>query len=205
MARKVLVGLAVVLALCAPAAAQEAAEAEGAEVYLLRSGDVVEVSVLEDGSLNRQVLIRPDGKISLPIAGTLTAEGVSPEELQARIRSALAADFREAPTVTVSLVRSTAPPEEEVDAVEIYVIGQVGAPGRIQLLEPIDVLQALAIAGGPGIFAATERIQIRRRDENGGETVTLFDYTAVEEGSGIALQMVGDGDVIVVPERGLFE
>jgi polysaccharide export outer membrane protein len=67
------------------------------------------------------------------------------------------------------------------------------------------VLQALAIAGGPTPFAASSRIQIRRRDENGGETVRLFDYETIEEGAGHELLLVGHGDVVVVPERGLFE
>ncbi|WP_285672079.1 polysaccharide biosynthesis/export family protein [Paralimibaculum aggregatum] len=187
------------------AVAQDVASAEAEiENYLLKSGDVVEISVLEDSSLNRQVLVRPDGKISMPLAGTIVAEGRTPEALQATIRSALAKDFLEPPTVTVSLVSSSSEVDTE-DLQTFYVLGQVAAPGRFQALEPVDVLQALAVAGGPGIFAAKSRIQIRRRDENGGETVTLFDYNAVEEGAGVALQMISDGDIVVVPERGLFE
>ncbi len=172
--------------------------------YMLQPGDTVDISVLEDSSLNRQVLVRPDGRISLPLAGTITAEGRSPEELQAEIRNRLADDFIEPPTVTVSLT-GTSVAEEELDVVSIYVIGQVGSPGRFEVDGPVDVLQALALAGGPGIFAAKSRIQIRRRTEAGGETVTLFDYTAVEEGIGVELQVIDDGDVVVVPERGLFE
>ncbi len=175
------------------------------EVYLLGPRDVIDISVLEDSSLNRQVLVRPDGKISMPLAGTIDAAGRTPEDLQEAIREALAADFIEPPTVTVSLISARPQDQEEEDILLIYVIGQVASPGRFEILEPINVLQALAIAGGPGVFAATTRIQIRKRDENGGETVTLFDYDAVQEGSGIALLEIGDGDVIVVPERGLFE
>jgi len=185
--------------------AEPAAEASLVEAYRLGPGDVIEVSVLEDSSLNRQVLVRPDGKISLPLAGTIDAAERTPEELQAAIRNALAEDFIEPPTVTVSLITARADLDEEDEVQLIYVIGQVANPGRFEILEPVNVLQALAIAGGPGVFAATRRIQVRKRDENGGETVTLFDYDAVQDGSGIALLEVGDGDVIVVPERGLFE
>ncbi|MEO0621394.1 MAG: polysaccharide biosynthesis/export family protein [Pseudomonadota bacterium] len=196
--------LAIMLgAVMAPQASAQSDEAAEAEVYVLVPGDVVEISVLEDSSLNRSVLVRPDGKISLPLAGTLDAEDRTPEELQAAIRDRLAEDFIEPPTVTVSLVNTAA--EEDEDLQLIYVIGQVGNPGRFEIEDPVDMLQALAIAGGPSVFAATTRIQLRKRDENGGETVTLFDYDAVQEGNGTGLLVVDDGDVVVVPERGLFE
>lgn len=204
MLRKFLFGIfAALMSMAMTASAQDDGTAESGD-YLLNAGDVVEISVLEDSSLNRQVLVRPDGKVSMPLAGTVVAEGRTPEDLQEAVQQALAKDFLEPPTVTVSLV-SSATTAAEMDTHKIYVIGQVPSPGRIEVLEPIDVLQALAIAGGPGLFAAKHRIQIRRRNETGGETVSLFDYTAVEDGNGIALHMVSDGDVVVVPERGLFE
>jgi polysaccharide export outer membrane protein len=170
---------------------------------VLKPGDVVEISVLEDSSLNRQALVRPDGKISMPLAGTLQAADRTPEALQADLRQRLAKDFIEAPTVTVSLVSASA--DEDEDLRFIYVLGQVANPGRFEVTEPLNILQALAIAGGPGVFAAKSRIQLRKRDENGGETVRLFDYAAVEDGSGHELLVVGYGDIVVVPERGLFE
>lgn len=192
-------------ALGGPAAAQQeaAVEPEAVEPYVLNPGDVLEISVLEDSSLNREVLVRPDGMITVPLAGTVQAAGRTPEALQEILRARLAEDFIEPPTVTVSLA-STGEAEEE-DALFIYVIGQVASPGRHEILEPVGVLQALAIAGGPTPFAASSRIQIRRRDENGGETVRLFDYETIEEGAGHELLLVGHGDVVVVPERGLFE
>jgi len=185
-----------------------AQEAEGEDVFMLSPGDTVSVSVLEDASLNRDLLVRPDGLVSFPLAGALQAEGRSPEALAAAIRARLSQDFIEPPTVTVALTSTATETEEEEEEDRlkfIYVIGQVGSPGRHEIEEPVDVLRALAIAGGPGVFAATSRIQLRRRDENGGETVTLFDYEAVQEGAGIRLLEVGDGDVVVVPERGIFE
>lgn len=203
MLRTVAVAFGLLLGGLSPALAQEAAKAAAGGDYVLAPGDVIDISVLEDSSLNRQVLVRPDGKISLPLAGTLDAEGQTPEALQTVIRERLSEDFIEPPTVTVSLVQTAADAEE--DAKFIYVLGQVANPGRFEIEEPVDVLKALAIAGGPGVFAAKTRIQLRRRDENGGETVTIFDYEAVEEGVGLRHLVVGSGDVLVVPERGLFE
>lgn len=181
-----------------------AAAQDGA--YLVQPGDRLEVSVLEDPGLNRTVLVRPDGRISLPLAGTLTAQDRSPEAVAAAVRRALAADFVQPPTVTVSLVGIGAAQGDIVDgSVSIYVIGQVGRPGVYQVALPIDALQALALAGGPGAFAAVERIQVRRRT-GGGEQVLLLNYELVEDGFvPSALIGLADGDVIVVPERGLFE
>lgn len=200
MFRSMAMVIGLLVAALVPAGAQEVATGD----YVLGPGDVIEISVLEDSSLNRQVLVRPDGKVSLPLAGTLEAQGRTPEALQEVIRSRLAQDFIEPPTVTVSLV-STATAAAAAETKFIYVLGQVANPGRFEITEPVDVLKALAIAGGPGVFAAKKRIQLRRRDDNGGETVTVFDYTAVEEGNGLQLLVVGSGDVLVVPERGLFE
>ncbi len=88
-------------------------------------------------------------------------------------------------------------------------LGEVARPGFYQYdpAEPITVIKALALAGGIGPFAARERIQVR---ELVGETqvLRLFDYEAFEEGqiaSSRDLEVLSDGAVIVVPERGLFE
>lgn len=175
-----------------------------AQDYTLQPGDTIEITVLEDPGLNRTVLVRPDGKISLPLAGTLDVEGLTPEAVQSALRRRLAQDFIEAPTVTVSL-QGVGQEEALEDVTSIYVLGQVAQPGRIDLEAPVDLLQALAIAGGPSPFAAVNRIQVRRRGP-GPETVLLFDYELVEDGLAVLDPIeLRDGDVVVVPERGLFE
>ncbi len=171
------------------------------EPYRLQPGDVVDIAVIEDPSLNRQALVRPDGKISMPLAGALTAEGRTPEELQGAIRSALRRDFVTPPSVSVALISTV----ETQELLDMYVLGAVARPGRLDLEEPVDVLQALAIAGGVTPFAAKSRIQIRRV-ENGAPVVILFDYELLEDGATPwEPTMLRAGDVIVVPERGLFE
>ena len=186
------------------------APAATAQDFTLSPGDVIDISVLEDANLSRQALVRPDGKISLPIAGTITAVDRTPEQVRAAIVARLRDDFVTDPTVTVSLV-SLAPEnqeeEEEIEVGQIFVIGQVNQPGAFQFEEeePLTVLQALALARGPDVFAAKSRIQIRRQTENGEEIIT-FNYDDVEEGLVMSDQlMLVDGDVIVVPERGIFE
>jgi polysaccharide export outer membrane protein len=177
-----------------------------AQDYLLQPGDRIEVSVLEDPGLNRTVLVRPDGRISLPLAGTVMAGGQTPEAVQSAIRRALSRQFVQPPTVTVALV-SLADPAAAAAAgsATVYVVGEVNRPGALNVTLPIDVLQALALAGGPGTFAARQRIQVRRRGA-GGETVLLFDYDMIEDGLVPSAEIaLADGDVIVVPERRLFE
>lgn len=188
-----------------------------AGAYLLKSGDVIEISVLEDANLNRRALVRPDGRISMPLAGEVVAAGRSLEAVQSDVRARLQGSFVNPPTVTASLVALApppipappAPPEPEEPPVlfSVYVLGEVQRPGMYEYdsEKPITVLQALTLAGGPATFAARNRIQIRRMGE-GGETLTLFNYDALEtDATPSPLQPLGDGDVIVVPERSLFD
>jgi polysaccharide export outer membrane protein len=188
--------------LCVTGLAQ--AQTDSAGNYLLEPGDLIDISILEDPTLNRQALIRPDGNISMPLAGTIAAAGQTPEAVQRLIRRRLSKDFVKPPTVTVSLA---AVAEENVwEDPAFYVLGEVNEPGRYNFdgEKPITVLQALSLAGGLDVFAARKRVQIRRYAGD-NETLLLFDYDAVESGEG-SLQplFIEDGDVIVVPERGIF-
>ena len=181
------------------------AQTEAAGDYTLAPGDQLDISVLEDPSLNRQVLVRPDGKISMPLAGTIEAAGRTPEEVQSLIRQRLAKDFIEPPTVTVSLLALGL--EEDILLPAFYVLGEVAQPGRFAFEEekPVTVLQALALAGGPGVFAARKRIQIRRYGAE-GSALQVFNYDAVEDGEELPPPLfLQDGDVVIVPERGIFE
>ena len=187
-----------------------AAVAASAQTYSIQRGDRLSIQVLEDPGLNSQVLVRPDGQISLPIVGAVQAEGVSPEQLSQQLSAALAANFRQPPNVTVSLLSVGGGElllgEELVPQIVVYVIGEVGRPGAIEVPEGASVLQALAAAGGLGRFAAERRIQIRSRTEEGQEVIRTFDYDAITEGGPIETPItLTNGDIIVAPERNLFE
>jgi len=194
--------LAVAGALAAPAAAQDG-------YYQIKPGDVLNVSVLEDPNLSSQVLVRPDGRISMPIAGSVMAKGNSPERLEAILRSRLAQGFELTPTVTVSVAQvalATAEQlaEEEVVINTYFLMGQVARPGPVAVEDPLTLLQALALVGGPGPFADGEKIQVRRRGEDGIEELLFFDYSLVEDGMPVTDIELQDKDLIFVPERGLF-
>lgn len=171
--------------------------------FRLGPGDVLLVNVLEDPTLDTEVLIRPDGLITVPLAGTVVAAGRTPEEVAAAIREQLASNFVEPPTVSVVLRALARLGEERL--LTIYVIGQVARPGQILIEEPIGFLQALALAGGVGLFGKADEIQVRQVDEAGVERVLVLDYEAIEEGGVVPRVILDDGDTILVPERGLFD
>ena len=183
------------------------AAAQGGGVYTLKPGDVVSITVLEDPLLDREVLGAPDGRVAMPLAGSLVAAGRTPAQLAGTVRARLRSRFVDPPTVTVSLVTLG-----EKDAGEqnvVYVLGEVTRPGRYEYdpKKPITILQALTLAGGPSPFAAIARIQIRERT-GGTETLRLFDYEAAADGAlntDRDLAALADDAVVIVPERGLFE
>jgi len=182
-----------------------------AQGYRIQAGDLLRVEVLEDSTVNREVLVAPDGYITVPLAGNIRVSGASLPEAERRVRSALEDNFATPPTVVVSLLQLRevviAPPEPvvEPDPENIFVIGEVNNPGSVQLEEGLTLLQTLALAGGLTDFAAVKRIQLRRV-ENGSERVYNLNYQSVLDGvSNVGRAQMHAGDVIVVPARRLFE
>ena len=185
-----------------------AASAE--EGYRVRAGDTLTIEVLQDPALNRAALVLPDGRFSFPFAGTLSASGRTIGQIEAALSSAIAANFNAAPDVFVSVTpgerrRSTGGSSTPA-SIDVYFLGEVGAPGPKTLEIGTTILQALSTSGGFTNFAATKRVQLRRTDQNGLQSVYEINYDALEQGAlirnDVALQ---DGDVILVPERRLFE
>lgn len=180
-----------------------------AQDYQIRAGDTLTIEVLEDPGLNRSVLVLPDGSFSFPFAGTTRASGRSVGDVQAALTSALAPNFAATPNVVVSV---GALAERVVGTgtgrqMPIYVLGEVNTPGKIEVLRGTTLLQFLAESGGFTRFAATNRVQLRRTDSRTGqESIRNFDYRAATRGAlGAGSVVLQAGDVIIVPERKLFE
>ncbi len=180
-----------------------------ADNYRIKTGDTLQIEVLEDANLSRPVLVLPDGNINFPFAGTIRAAGRTVGTVQSDIVSQLAPNFNVSPNVFVS-VASLAPPRPVAPPVirtyGVYAMGEINTPGRLDIdtKEGVTILQAIATAGGFTRFAATNRIELRRvNPKTGQETKYLFDYKG---GRGISgATPLQEGDVIVVPERRLFE
>ena len=178
--------------------------------YELRPGDSLQVEVLEDPSLNRTVLVLPDGSITFPMVGTIPAAGRSVNDVKAQLADGLVSNFASKPNVFVSVstlaVRPAATPRA-ARTIGVFVMGEVTTPGRADVAPGTTILQFLAQAGGFTRFAAQKRIQLRRTDsKTGAEQVYLFNYDGTGgNGSIRGSTKLQPGDVIVVPQRRIFE
>ena len=175
--------------------------------YRIQPGDTLQVEVLEDPNLNRGVLVLPDGSISFPLAGTVRAGGRNVDQVAQSLTAELAGNFAVEPTVLVSVAALAPDREPEPELIDVYIVGEVNAPGRREIQPGTTLLQFLAEAGGLSRFAAEKRIQLRRVDTaSGKETVYRFNYRSMGGSDSISgTTVLAPGDVIVVPERRLFE
>ena len=179
--------------------------------YQIRAGDVLSIEVLEDPSLNREVLILPDGSFSFPFAGTLRASGLTVGQVENAVTRGIAPNFASEPNVfvTVRQVQPVAPRGGPAAprTIEVYFLGEVNAPGPTAIPPGSTFLQALSFSGGFTPFAAQRRVQLRRTDPHTGQQyVSEIDYRAIANGARLNHDVVLiEGDVILVPERRLFE
>jgi polysaccharide export outer membrane protein len=185
-----------------PAAAQD--------TYQIKVGDVLSIEVLEDTTLNRSVLVAPDGRITLPLAGSVKVSGESVDQVQADLTAKLAPNFAAKPTVYVGISSVAAAKAvggtASAKTVNVYVIGQALKPGKYAIDRGTTILQFLAEIGGFTNYAATKRIQLHRVDASGKEVVYTLNYGAVEAGAADTLTgTVANGDVFIIPPRHLFE
>jgi polysaccharide export outer membrane protein len=180
-----------------PSAGQEAfrqqSGAQGLEVaapvdpksYRIGVEDVLGIRVWREAELSGSVVVRPDGKITMPLAGEIDAAGLTPEQLGQRIAEALS-KFLTKPEVIVSVL--------DVRSKRYYVSGNVLRSGPVPLVTPTTVLQALSSAGlGP--WAKKSKIVIMR-----GTQRLKFNYNEVIKGKKLEQNIfLQDGDHIFVP------
>lgn len=158
--------------------------------YQLNPGDILFVSVWNEDALQQEVLVLPDGTISFPLVGMVEVSGKTPAEVQGELKQKLSKLIPD-PEVNVTV--------RAVEGNAIFVIGKVNSPGRIQMISPTDVVQALSLAGGFTPYAKTENIRILRRVGNQQELIN-FDYTRITDGQGLGSNiLLQSGDTIVVP------
>ncbi|MGE0444756.1 MAG: polysaccharide biosynthesis/export family protein [Vicinamibacterales bacterium] len=157
--------------------------------YRLGPGDKLRVEVYREPQLSQSLQVRPDGRITLPLVGDVTAAGTTASQLRATLTESLK-EFVQNPVVTVIVTDAL--------AAQVYVIGEVSAPGAQIMQGPMTVLQALAQAGGLKEFAKKGDIRVLRKSPTGITTTLSFDYKAAINGSADALPLQ-PGDTIVVP------
>jgi len=160
--------------------------------YRIGIDDVIEIAVWENPAIGRVALVRPDGKISLPLLHDVLAAGLTPMQLQSWLTGALAG-YVKSPEVSV-IVR-------EVHSLKVSVIGEVKTPGTYQLTRRSTILDVLAMAGGLTAYAKRSGIVLIR--QNGAISIRIpIDYDALLTGKawndGRSNLTVLPGDVIVV-------
>jgi polysaccharide biosynthesis/export protein len=158
--------------------------------YRLQPGDVITVSVWKETDLQSEVLVRPDGGFSFPLAGEVDAVGKTVEEIRGILVERLKR-YIPTPVVTVAV--------KMIGGNRIYVVGRVNHAGDFPLSSPIDVMQAIALAGGATPFAAINDIVILRR-QNGEQQAIHFHYSDVARGRELSQNvLLQGGDTVVVP------
>jgi polysaccharide export outer membrane protein len=177
-------GMFLILASCMTAQAAEP------EPYRIQPGDVLIVSVWKEQDLQSDVLVLSDGGMSFPLVGDVQAAGHTVAEVRATIIEKLLS-FIPNPSVNVAV--------KVIGGNRIYILGKVNRPGEFTFSQPIDVMQALSLAGGATSFAALDDIQILRR-EQGKQTARRFRYSDVERGRSLDQNiLLKSGDTVVVP------
>ncbi len=160
--------------------------------YVIGPEDVLGIVVWGEPRLTGQVLVRPDGKITLALIDEVEAGGKTPSELQAEIIERLkAGDFIKLPLVTVRV--------DQINSKKYYLQGEVKAPNAYPLIVPTTVLEALVKAGGFQDFANKKKIRVLRM-ENGKVHEFKFNYNEVIKGKKIEQNiLLKPGDQIIVP------
>lgn len=161
------------------------------EDYRINKGDKLRIDVWQEENLHAEVMVSPDGSISFPLVGIVTAAGKTPDELQNLLREQLE-QYIPGPEVNISLLT--------VEGNRIYIIGEVSHPGPYVMTNSLDVMQALAMAGGLTPFAAKNHIHVVRRAADGGSESLPFAYGDIEEGVNLDGNFpLKSGDTVIVP------
>ena len=161
------------------------------KAYRIGVDDILTITVWHEPDISRNVPVRPDGKISLPLVGEVQAAGTTTPELERSLKETLA-KFIKDPEVTVIVA--------EIRSQRINVIGQVMHPGAFSLTQQMGVLDAIALAGGLRDFAKKGSIYVLRASADGNRTRMPYDYKAVLKGKSSAQEiLLKANDTVVVP------
>ncbi|HVB34141.1 MAG TPA: polysaccharide biosynthesis/export family protein [Patescibacteria group bacterium] len=159
--------------------------------YVIGPADVLAIDVWHEPEISRVEPVRPDGRITLPLAGEIEASGETTHSLQKEIAQRLAHYIRQ-PDVTVIV--------QQAKSYRFNIIGDVLRPGSYSLGARMSVLDTIAAAGGFGEFAKVTRIYVVRRRTDGSSLRIPFNYKDAVRGDRRDLDLVlMPGDTVIVP------
>jgi polysaccharide export outer membrane protein len=158
--------------------------------YTIGNGDVLNVQVWKEKELSQMVVVRPDGKISLPLLGELQVSGKEPSQVEEIIQTRLQSMLVQ-PRVTVTVA--------EIHSRMVYITGEIARPGAYPLNTPITVLQLIAQAGGLTEFASRKHIQIIRANSSKSDEHMLSYKAMMQSKDGSRNLTLNPGDTVVIP------
>ena len=162
--------------------------------YCLYPGDQIDVSIPSAPELNRSVVVQPDGRLALPLIGTVMAADRSGPELEGVLKQAYTAQLRD-PRVEIA-VRAATP-------LRIFVGGEVAKPGVYDMPGDSDALRAIVMGGGVLASADRRRVVVIRRDADGRAMMRMFDLDRSLKNASVDLVPLRRFDVIYVPRSGI--
>ncbi len=159
------------------------------KTYLIGPSDVLEIIVWKEPDFSREVTVRPDGRITLPLIDDVMAAGKTPTQLKAELEKRLK-EYIDLPVVTVIV--------KGLNSKRYYMIGEITRPGEYLLSKPMTILQALAVAGGFTEWAKKDKVMVIRRT-NGQPKILRFNYEEAAKGQKIDDFYLKADDIVLVP------
>jgi polysaccharide export outer membrane protein len=173
-----------------PSASNTPALPEVPADYVVGPEDVLTIVFWREKDLSGDVVVRPDGRITLPLLNEIQAAGLTTEQLRVRVVET-ANKYLEGPTVTVAV--------KQINSRKIFITGEIAKPGSYPLGGPTTVMQLIALAGGLNEYASAKNISITRV-ENGQQVSRKFNYDEFKRGKNLQQNiLLKPGDIIVVP------
>ncbi len=153
--------------------------------------DQLSIVYWREKDMSADVVVRPDGMISLPLLNDINASGLTPDQLRVAITQG-ATKFVEEPTVSVVV--------KAINSRKVFITGQVAKPGPYPLGGPTTVLQLVATAGGVAEYADKSKMIVIRPESGGKQTTFKFNYEDVTKGKNLSQNIeLKPGDTVVVP------
>lgn len=159
--------------------------------YVIGPADVLNITYRDEKDMTGDYIVRPDGKITLPLLGDVEAVGTTPEKLTERLLTVSDKLFRN-PTITVGV--------KAINSRKVSITGSVMKPGQYDILAPMDVVQLISLAGGLREYTSGKAITILR-GEGAKQQSFRFNYKEVLEGRNLVQNIpLRPGDRVLVPE-----
>jgi polysaccharide export outer membrane protein len=159
--------------------------------YVIGTGDVLGIKFWQQNELSGDVVVRPDGKISVPLLNDVHAAGQTPQQLSDNIKTA-AKRWVQDPNVTVII--------RQINSRSVFITGRVVHAGKYPLNGSTSILQLIAMAGGLAEWADGENVTLMRTDQNGGFVTRRFNYKDVIARKNLDQNIeLLPGDTVIVP------